>query len=180
VTLSLPRPGAQYDMLNEAATRQALQNADAQNVKRKQPIIGATDGGNAAAGEVGEYKESEVLIASAVSLVTATAKDITSLSLTPGDWDVWGVIDMNPAGTTTMSTVEGWISTTSATAPTKPNKGALFHYQQSFGAGLAQDFPVGRRRISIAATTTVYLSVKVSFAISTLSAYGLLAARRFR
>ena len=167
-------------MQNEAATRQALQIADAQNVKRKQGIIGATDGGNAAAGEVGEYKEAEVLIAAAVSLVSATAKDITSLSLTPGDWDVWGVVDTNPAASTTMSTVEGGISTASATAPTKPNKGALFHYQQSFGAGLAQDFPVGMRRISIATTTTVYLSVKASFAISTLSAYGLMAARRAR
>lgn len=178
MTLSLPRPGFQYDSQNEAQTRDLLQRADAENVKRKQGIIGRTNGGDAAAGEVGEYKESEVLVGAAVSLVTATAKNITSLTLTPGDWAVWGVIDMNPAASTTMSTVEGWISTVSATAPTKPNKGALFHYQQAFGAGLAQDFPVGMRRISVSASTPIYLSVKASFAVSTLTAYGLIAARR--
>ena len=179
---NLPRPGDKYEQGNEAQTRAALQNADSRNVKKGQivKLLGVTDGSDAVAGDVGEHKESEVLVGSAVSLVTATAKDITSLALTPGDWDVWGVIDMNPAGTTTMSSVEGWISSTSATAPTKPNKGALFHYQQSFGAGLAQDFPVPGRRFSITANTTIYLSVKASFAVSTLSAYGFIQARRVR
>lgn len=33
MTLSLPRPGAQYDMANEASTRDALQREDAKNLK---------------------------------------------------------------------------------------------------------------------------------------------------
>lgn len=182
MSLQLPRPNPQYDATNEAQTRAAIEREDSRNVKKGQivKLLGVTDGSDAIAGDVGQYLSSEVLVGSAVSLVTATAKDITSLALTPGDWDVWGVIDMNPAGTTTMSSVEGWISSASNTAPTRPNKGALFHYQQSFGAGLAQDFPVTAGRFSITANTSVYLSVKASFAVSTLSAYGFLQARRVR
>ncbi len=33
MTLSLPRPGAQYDMQNEAATRQSIERSDSQNMK---------------------------------------------------------------------------------------------------------------------------------------------------
>lgn len=50
MTLSLPRPGAQYDMQNEAATRQALQNADGQNLKNtfyKEGVWTPVDGSGA-------------------------------------------------------------------------------------------------------------------------------------
>ena len=50
MTLSLPRPGAQYDMANEAATRDALQRADAQNLKTqfyKEGIWTPVDGSGA-------------------------------------------------------------------------------------------------------------------------------------
>lgn len=47
---------------------------------------------NDIAGNIGEYMESVVLSGAAVALVTATGKTITSLTLTPGDWDIDGTV----------------------------------------------------------------------------------------
>src|SRR5262245_57492548 len=87
------------------------------------PSIGAIRGtstnDSAAAGYVGELMESEVLTGSAVSLTNNTAANVTSLSLTAGDWDVWGSVAFNAvAGTANL--VVGAINTTSATLPTIP------------------------------------------------------------
>lgn len=143
-------------------------------------ITGATNGGNANAGSLGEAIESTVLIGAAVSLVANTAKDITSISLTAGDWDVEGSIALAPAGSTTFNGVIGWINVISAIPPPSPNGGAYYQQQLTFLAGGAQTMPVGKKRISIATTTTIYLSTSVSFGTSTMAAYGYLGARRVR
>ena len=54
-------------------------------------IVGTTTNNNAAAGSVGEFVSSIVLGAAAVSLTTNVSANITSLvSLSAGDWDIWG------------------------------------------------------------------------------------------
>src|SRR5690349_16625741 len=65
-------------------------------------LAGTATNDDAAAGKIGEYIESEVLSGSAVSLTTNTAANITSISLTAGDWDVWGAaVYQLGSGTTT-------------------------------------------------------------------------------
>lgn len=62
------------------------------------PIIGVTDGSDAAPGEVGEFMFNSVsgVIAQNAGLATYQA-----LTLTPGDWDVWGYLDVAiPVGST--------------------------------------------------------------------------------
>jgi hypothetical protein len=144
------------------------------------PSAGVTNGSNAAAGQVGEYISSTVLVGSAVALTSSTAADVTSISLTAGDWDVWGNVGFNPGGTTTYTALDGWINTVSATGPTQPGNGAAFGIQAPLTAGQAQLFPVGMTRISIASTTTVYLGAFATFGTSTLSAFGFIGARRVR
>jgi hypothetical protein len=143
-------------------------------------FVGTATNDNATAGNVGEIIESEILIGSAISLVNATAKDITSISLTAGDWNVWGTVATNPAGTTTTSLVAGWVSTVSAVAPTIPNKGAVTQFPFAAGASFGVYAPVGMRRLSLSTTTTVFLSTVVVFATSTMGAYGYIGARRVR
>lgn len=143
-------------------------------------IVGTTTNDNAAAGSVGEFVSSEVLIGSAVNLTTATAADITSISLTAGDWDVRGNVVFNPAGTTTSNSHIAWISTTSATLPTLPNKGALTESLVAYSAGNAPALETGTIRISVAGTTTVFLSARMVFLVSTANAYGFISARRIR
>lgn len=141
---------------------------------------GTTSGGDASAGKVGEELTAEVDPGSAVSLVSGASKDICSRALTAGDWDVWATVGSAPAGGTTTSLIKAWLSTTSATDPGAPNSGAYLSLNLPIGAGLGQVLPVGKIRISMSATTTVYLSTNMTFATSTMAAYGFLGARRVR
>jgi hypothetical protein len=142
-------------------------------------IVGTTTNDNVAALKVGEYIFSNIT-SPGVTLSTGTAADITSISLTPGDWDVWGNIVNGPAGGTTATQLIAWISTTSATLPTAPNNGAEILITQAFAAGATQAYPVGQIRLSLAITTSVFLSIQQSFAVAGMTAYGFIGARRRR
>lgn len=136
---------------------------------------------SAGTGKLGEFISKTVLSASATSLATNTAKNITSISLTAGDWDVTGVAAFNPNAATTITLYSAWISTTSATAPTVPNSGAYAQFLFSTAiTGVGWVFPVGTIRISVAGTTTVYLSALSTFLTNTNAAYGFISARRRR
>jgi hypothetical protein len=143
-------------------------------------IVGTTTNDNTTAGDVGELIESEILVGSAVALVTATNKDITSISLTAGDWDVWGNVIIAPAAGTTTTAIAAWVHTVSATGPTVPNKGAYDARQYSGFASATQGVSLGMRRYSLSGTTTIYLECVCNFAVSTCSAYGYIGARRRR
>lgn len=144
-------------------------------------IVGTTTNNNANAGSVGEFISATVPLGSPVALTTNVAANVTSISLTAGDWDVWGNIGTNNPGTTTIQNFQGVISTTSATIPTAPNGGAFVFSTIQYPAGSANNvWPVGMTRLSLSATTTVFLVTQVGFSASTLSAYGFIGARRRR
>lgn len=144
-------------------------------------FVGVNTNSSAVAGNIGEYISSTIASGAAVPLTNATPANVTSISLTAGDWDVWGEVCFAPAGTTTATSYSCGINTVTGTLPTAPAGGALFTLEGlSFVAGNAQNFPCGKTRISIALTTTVYLVAQASFAISTMAAYGFLGARRAR
>lgn len=141
-------------------------------------LPGTATNDNASAGNVGEYISSTVLVGSAVSLTTGTPADVTSISLTAGDWDVWGIVTFNPNAATAITGMRAWINTTSATAPTLPAGGAYVIINGAFSAG--QSIPAGQMRISVNATTTVYLATRSDFNTNTNAAYGFIGARRVR
>ncbi len=143
-------------------------------------IIGTATNDNAAAGSVGEVISSTVLNAAAVALTSNVAANVTSISLTAGDWDVWGNVATKPAGGTTTAGAAGAINTVSATFPTYPGDGAVTDLPYSAGAGQSITFSVGKMRLSLAVTTTVYLVAQSTFAVSTSAAYGFIGARRAR
>lgn len=128
---------------------------------------------NAAAGYVGEYISSTIAFGAGVSLVTNTSKTITSIPLTAGDWDVFGV--GSASSNTSISSV---ITGPSLTTDTD---GALDATTLAAGitgnANLSPVFPT--TRFNVAATTTVYLVVKCGFA-GTAVGYGRISARRAR
>lgn len=145
-------------------------------------LVGTTTNDNAAPGIVGEYISASVVAGSAVALTTATGANVTSISLTAGDWDVWGNIGFVPAATTNITQLQGGCSTTSAQIPGVPNAGFL----QQFGSGglvpgaANLSSAVVPFRFSLAVTTTVFLTALANFTVSTLGAYGFIAARRRR
>ncbi len=139
-------------------------------------IVGTATNNNAAAGSVGEYITSNVAIGSAISLTNVTAANITSISVTAGDWDIWGAVCTNPAGTTVQQSSTAGISSTSATFQ---NPG-LSVYPFSAPAGAVICVPTPILRISLASTTTYFLVFSSGFTTSTNAAYGFIGARRRR
>ena len=143
-------------------------------------IPGSTTDDSASAGNIGEYITSTVLVGAAVSLPTGTAANVTSLSLTAGDWDVDGNIGTSPATGTTETACVGWTSTTSASAPTAPNNGSCVLARYSTPGPDGVVFPVGGQRASVASPTTTYLSGLLGFFGSTDAIFGFIGARRRR
>src|SRR5678810_35576 len=97
--------------VKDETTRRALYEA-----MRGQSVVATT-------GEVREVLESQVLSGAAVALSTGTASNVTTLTLTAGDWDVWASVLWVPAASTSITRLQGGIGTTTATLPTAPFKG---------------------------------------------------------
>lgn len=144
-------------------------------------IPGTITNDNAAAGKLGEFISSTVLAGALVSLTTATTANVTSISLTAGDWDVWGNICFAANAATTATVFAGGISLTSATYPTAPGSGAMAAITNSLAPAIpGVVMPVGQLRVSIASTTTVYLLASAIFAVNTMGVFGFIGARRAR
>lgn len=137
-------------------------------------IVGVTTANNAPAGSVGEFVSSTIAFASAISLSNNIAANVTSISLTAGDWDIKGNVFFSNTGTFTM--FAAWSSTTSAT---KPDLSLISQFLLATGFG-SSGISIPYQRISISATTTVYLSAVASFTTGTLTACGGIYARRVR
>lgn len=139
-------------------------------------IVGVTDGSDADAGNVGEF----ITATNTQSMTSTVNANVVSISLTAGDWDVWGAIEtVLGSGTITVSMIAG-INTVSATFPGSQN-GAYFVYTwPPSSAEFAAAGPVGQLRISVSTTTTIYLVGYIDFSVSTASLIGYLGARRVR
>lgn len=141
-------------------------------------IVGTTTNNNANAGSVGEYVTNTT---TGTSLPVNTGASVASISLTAGDWDVEGIIQTVPAGTTTQSLVATGISTSSTAFQVL--SGSFLNIQElavSVSAGLNIALATPRTRISLSSTTTIYLVAQVNYAVSTLTCNGFIRARRVR
>lgn len=130
------------------------------------------------AGTLGEELSAELVIGSAVSLTTATPKTITSLLLTPGDWDLTGIVTFVPAATTSITRLTQSISTTTNTHGNNKQKRSQSQAAVVPNAEVISDTPTVR--VNISANTTYYLVAEAVFTVSTMTAYGYLRARRIR
>lgn len=140
-------------------------------------IIGTTTNDNAAAGSVGEYISSTVSGGSPVSLTTNVVANVTSISLTAGDWDVGGIVGFSLGTGTSVTYSTAAANSTSATLP------ALGGYASNGTTSVPVTDPslvIPTIRASLSTTTTYYLVAKAGFTVSTLGAYGMIWARRRR
>lgn len=136
---------------------------------------------DAQAGNVGEYIASVIASGSAVSLSNGTPANMTSISLTPGDWDVCAQFTFALAVTTVVMLFAGSVSLGSATLDA--TNGRLFEviFPSGFTPGGGDmAFNVQPVRFSLNAATTIYATVQANFSTSTCSVFGLLRARRVR
>jgi hypothetical protein len=140
-------------------------------------IQGVTDGSSASTGYVGQVITSSIDSAAAVDLASTAASDVTSITLTPGDWVVDGSVNfaLNAA---TLSLGESAINTTSATITVDGREGYSGVVQTS--ASVTIGAPVPSRSISVSANTTVYLVALGTFAGTGCKAFGTIRAQRVR
>ena len=129
-------------------------------------IHGTATNDSAAAGYVGEYKES--IFASTNMLVTTT--NLTSISLTAGDWDVSAVFSSGSVSTQKAALIGV------STAGTEDNGASAWFASDTTDGLVGGSIPCVR--ISVATTTTVYCVGRTITA--TLSVGGRLSARRVR
>lgn len=140
-------------------------------------LPGTATNDSASAGNVGEY------VSSAVTAVnvgpTTQVNDLTSISLTAGDWDVTLIAGMNGVGA--FSSFQAGISTTSGNS-----QAGLSDADTSITNTLSTAFPnrdylvIPAVRMSFASTTTVYAKQGCTYSGSTPSGRGRLSARRVR
>lgn len=135
---------------------------------------GTTTNDSAGAGVIGEYATANASGALTIGVVS----NVTSVSLTAGDWDVFGVIGFVLAGGSTATYYTAAVSTTSATLPaiSVGQLSRVFGNIDTTGTAL----PTPTIRLSLSGTTTVYLVAQSDWDTSTNTAYGVIRARRAR
>jgi hypothetical protein len=143
-------------------------------------LLGTIANDAASAGNVGEYVSSTINSGSAVALSTNVAANITSVSLTAGDWDIWSNLYFLAAGTTSITILQGSLSTTSATLNVNPGFWGVQATPASVIGANTTGLDVGPVRLSLAGTTTLFIVAQATFTVSTLSGYGIIQARRVR
>jgi hypothetical protein len=145
-------------------------------------IAGTNTNDSAAAGMVGELMFQNTVFGSAVALTTATFTPIAQITLSAGDWNVWGAICFVGQSTTTSTRIIGAIS------PINNNwEGGGLPWAMDIpnipATGFSADNPnmvMGVRVTQISVPTTLYALAFSNFASGTLSAFGSIYARRVR
>lgn len=134
-------------------------------------LVGVSTNTNAASGQVGELLSAANVAGSPITFTTGIAKTLQTVTLTPGDWDVWANIFCS--GTTVTSGQCSIHTTTNVMADN-----SLISYQAATGTSAA-GMNAPQRRFSVAANTPVYV-VGIFTGTGTLSASGGIYARRRR
>jgi hypothetical protein len=162
-----------YTFLGGTQTLSAQLDANGLTVKG---LVGVTDGSAAAAGYVGE-----VIAAGNISLVmtTGVVTNVATISLTAGDWDVYGGITYINGGNNIVAAY-ACLSTTSLDASQTNMQTAPWSYSSPIAACTTAGAHPSCLHLSLAATTTVYLVGFTSFAAGTTTAKGQLWGRRAR
>lgn len=146
-------------------------------------IQGTGTNDSANTGFVGEFVSASVASGSAVSLTSGITNTVTSISLTAGDWVVWGTVENVPgAGTTTTSIYGGINSAASLPATLGSGTGGTYNgfNNNTTAANSAHTISISSNRFLLSGTTTIYLVANSVFSVSTQKAYGFICARRVR
>ena len=139
--------------------------------------MGTPTNDNAIAGQVGESVT--LSINNPVALATGLAGNIGSITLSPGDWQIYGNVQFNFGGVA-GSAYFAWIGG-SPTGPFPPNTnlGAFASLVLTQTLISSATVPVGQFRRPLATTQQFFLNVNATFG-QTCTAIGFLGARRVR
>lgn len=137
-------------------------------------IVGTTTNDNADAGKVGEYITSSVPTPG-TSISSGTDTNLTSISLTAGDWDVWGSWGFQPSVNATL-----FIAGINTVSATRPDTSLCVCRSATTGLYQTTCSAIPMQRLSLSGTTTVYMVAIVNLVSGTANQFGFLSARRIR
>lgn len=146
--------------------------------------LGITDGSDAPPGEIGEYVVSAN--ATGVDALTDVPSPIAQLSLTPGCWEIWGLVDFLPPSGKSPNMVCAAVSTHPDSLPTDIDLftgvgNMMLLYTTALSSGARQVLMTGQCRSNSAAPLTVYLLGQSSWTGGgTINLQGYICARRVR
>jgi hypothetical protein len=150
-------------------------------------IPGTITNDSAAAGDVGEVITANLAAGFALSLSTGSGKSLCSISLTPGQWDITGLLQFVAASTTSITSFVSSISKTNNTVggatavPTAAGEVQVENDRPLVASGsteIALNIPSIVAKV--ASTTTYYLVAQAVFSVSTMTAFGSITAVRRR
>lgn len=165
-----------YISTSAASTNDYVINYTLDQGELSGPFLGFQDASSAAAGDIGETLTSAVAVTGAFNMATTVVTNVTSLSLTPGRWVVYG--NANFTGTnSTITAMSAGITTTTATIPTDGTE------QNSWVALTTTSFKnsiaVKPKAFTVSTTTPVYLVMVGTFSTAnSVGAYGSMIAQR--
>ncbi|MEY2656079.1 MAG: hypothetical protein RLZZ524_3107 [Pseudomonadota bacterium] len=132
----------------------------------------------------GQFLSTYVPFASAVSITTNTAKDVCTLELPAGEWDLSAVVERNLTGVTATRYAASISLTADTVAPAGGGSGlgttGTVTQFATFGTTVTGSFAtvIPETRLVITEATTIHLVVIDLFSAGTLTAFGTLRARR--
>jgi len=130
-------------------------------------------------GTIGEIISSTVQGGgTAIPLTTATLADVTYIDLTPGIWEVTGLVAFALAGATTTNKYMFASSATSVTLDDLGTYGSWRYDQAVATASYESAIPTWRYTVAAGTTKRIYLIARATFSAGTVSAYGTIQARR--
>lgn len=140
-------------------------------------VLGRTNGTPAPPGTVGEYLTST---SAPLTLASGVVASVASITLSAGDWDVWGSIYISPVGGATVIGGALGTNTISTALPTWPNGGRTnIENSGPTGAGVNTGMQLwtGASQYNFANPTTVY-TIATMFFVGSTTTHGFIAARR--
>ena len=133
---------------------------------------------SATAGNVGEYVESSISTPGS-GITTGSPKSITSIAVTAGDWDFALNCNFLPGAASAITELFACLSLTNNTIDITQGRAVKLDQASNAPGATQQALAVGPYRFLFSVSTTVYMVAQATFG-STMSAYGLLRARRQR
>lgn len=145
-------------------------------------IVGTTTNNDAVTGNLGEEINSTISTYTNYT-TTATYQNITSITLTAGDWDLsaFFTYSSNSATITAAANAIFVISTTTASAAGATEGKNIAYLPQAalLGTSLFSD-AIAPYRVSLSGTTTYYLNTQATFTVGNPQYAGTIRARRVR
>lgn len=147
-------------------------------VNAQSGYIGNSTGISPTAGNIGEQIRSFIAIGSAVALVSSNPKTVTSITLTPGIWDITSIMSFTTSGGLTIQNLLSGIAIISNTFAGTTSGDNLLNSNAFPAAGSDQSITISAYRVNISTSTTYFMVASAAFTVGSISAYGRISATR--